>query len=332
MDPITQGTLGALAPQFLIKARSLLAVGVIGFLAGLAPDLDVLIRSDINPLLSLEFHRHFTHSIFFVPFGASICATIFYVITRYFLNISFGVIWLACFIGYGTHGLLDSCTSYGTLLFWPLSNERVAWNILSIIDPLFTLPLLLFVILAAITQARKFAIFGVIWMIGYLSIAYFQQQRAVSFAEKLAVSRNHDFLRVEAKPSFGNVVLWKTIYETEESFHVDAVRPLLNVHHFKGESVKKLDIARDFPWLLPDSQQYKDVQKFAWFSNNYLAVMSSDSDGIGDIRYSMLPHKVEPLWLIKLDSEASSSQHVTYEMNRSAVSPRLNKLVSMIFD
>ena len=43
-------------------------------------------------------------------------------------------------IGYATHGIIDSLTSYGTQLFWPFSNDRFATNTISIIDPLFTLP------------------------------------------------------------------------------------------------------------------------------------------------------------------------------------------------
>ena len=43
-------------------------------------------------------------------------------------------------MGYATHGLLDSCTSYGTQLFWPFSDVRVAWDTMSIVDPLFTVP------------------------------------------------------------------------------------------------------------------------------------------------------------------------------------------------
>lgn len=77
MDPISQAALGALAPQALLRAptatkRHLLRVGCIGALAGMAPDLDVLIRSSSDPLLQLEFHRQFTHSLVFIPIGAAL--------------------------------------------------------------------------------------------------------------------------------------------------------------------------------------------------------------------------------------------------------------------
>ena len=57
-------------------------------------------------------------------------------------------VWFIALLGYGTNGLLDACTTYGTLLLWPFSNARIAWNNVSVIDPLFTLPLLGFVLTA----------------------------------------------------------------------------------------------------------------------------------------------------------------------------------------
>ena len=62
MDPISQGTVGAAFAQSTANKRNIAKVGVVGFLAGLAPDLDVLIRSSTDPVLFLEYHRQFTHS------------------------------------------------------------------------------------------------------------------------------------------------------------------------------------------------------------------------------------------------------------------------------
>ena len=69
MDPLTQGALGAALPQ---ATRSKLHVGIaggLGFLAGMTADLDVLIRSEADPLLFLEYHRQFTHALIFIPVG-----------------------------------------------------------------------------------------------------------------------------------------------------------------------------------------------------------------------------------------------------------------------
>lgn len=48
-----------------------------------------------------------------------------------------------------THPLLDACTTYGTQLFEPFSTLRVAWNVISVADPLYTAPFLICLIMAS---------------------------------------------------------------------------------------------------------------------------------------------------------------------------------------
>ncbi|MCX8819684.1 metal-dependent hydrolase, partial [Vibrio parahaemolyticus] len=126
MDPLTQGLLGATLPLAVSNKRNLAVVGVLGVVSGMAPDLDVLIRSSTDPLLYLEYHRQFTHSLLFIPFGSFICALLLYPLFAKKRGLSFRQSWLYCALGYSTHALLDACTSYGTQLFWPISNTRYA--------------------------------------------------------------------------------------------------------------------------------------------------------------------------------------------------------------
>ena len=149
MDPLTQGVLGASLPQSLGKARDAASAGLLGFLAGMSADLDVLIRSTTDPLLFLEYHRQFTHSLIFIPIGGVLCALLLHALIGRRRGLRFRQTWLFCTLGYATHALLDACTTYGTMLLWPFSEQRFAWNTISIIDPLFTLPLLVGVLLAA---------------------------------------------------------------------------------------------------------------------------------------------------------------------------------------
>src|SRR5690606_37296019 len=111
----------------------------------MAPDLDTLIRSGSDPLLFLELHRHFTHSIAFVPIGALLCAAALHPLVR--RRMPFRRAYLFSLLGFGSHALLDACTSYGTLLLWPFSDVRVAWSVVSVVDPLFTLPVVALVVL-----------------------------------------------------------------------------------------------------------------------------------------------------------------------------------------
>ena len=70
-------------------------------------------------------------------------------------HLSFPRTWLYAALGFATHGLLDACTTYGTQLLWPFSDARIAWNVISIIDPLFTVPILLLVVFAAARRWRR---------------------------------------------------------------------------------------------------------------------------------------------------------------------------------
>ena len=186
MDPISQGTVGAAFAQSTANKKNILRIGVIGFLAGLAPDLDVLIRSSNDPILFLEYHRQFSHSLFFIPFGSLIVALLVFPLTKG--SMSFRTVYLASFLGYATHGLLDACTSYGTQLFWPFSNERVTWNNISIVDPLFTVPVLILVVTAVKTRKRTFSFIAIGWIAFYLSLGFLQYERALSAAVELADS------------------------------------------------------------------------------------------------------------------------------------------------
>ncbi|MCY4095570.1 MAG: metal-dependent hydrolase [Gammaproteobacteria bacterium] len=127
----------------------------------MAPDLDVFISSDVDPLLFLMFRRQFTHSLVFIPTGALIVAGCVFPFLR--KSIDFRYVYLACLLGYATHGLLDACTSYGTQLFWPFTDYRVTWNNVSVLDPAFTVPLLLAVIAGLIWRRRWLPWIGLTW-------------------------------------------------------------------------------------------------------------------------------------------------------------------------
>ena len=120
MDPLSQGAVGTAFAQSTADKNNIFKISVIGFLAGLAPDLDILIQSSTDPILFLEYHRQFTHSLFFIPFGSLIVALVLFPLFKRSMSIK--TVYFASILGYATHGLLDACASYGTQLFWPFSN------------------------------------------------------------------------------------------------------------------------------------------------------------------------------------------------------------------
>lgn len=332
MDPVTQGVFGAIFAQAPARKKQLAKAAVIGALAGMTPDLDILIRSTDDPLLALEYHRHFTHSLLFIPVGGLICSLVLHPLLGKRWHLSYWQTLLWCVIGFATHGLLDGCTSYGTQLLWPLTDQRFAWDIISIIDPLVTLPLLLAIVLASRRKSRRYVYIGLLWLCTYFSLAFVQHERAIEFGQQQAEARGHEVLQLEAKPSFGNILVWKVIYRTPDTYYVDAVTAgLSGMVYWPGESVAKLDLERDFPWLDKDSQQVKDIERFRWFSGGYLAQDAVNPNRIVDIRYSMLPQEIKPLWGIELSPDAKPTDHVEYYAERDDAGGAIKQLWTMLF-
>ncbi|MDA7825954.1 metal-dependent hydrolase [Porticoccaceae bacterium] len=327
MDPISQGTVGAAFAQSTANKKNILSISLIGFLAGLAPDLDVFIRSSTDPILFLEYHRQFSHSLFFIPFGALIVAVFLYPLFRKSINLR--TVYLASFLGYATHGLLDACTSYGTLLFWPFSNQRVTWNNISIVDPLFTIPILIFVGTAIKTKKQLFTYFAIGWVAFYLSLGFVQYDRAFKAANELALSRGHNPERLTLKPSFGNLILWKSIYQHEEKFYVDAIRTVLSSTWCLGESVRIFDYQHHLPNLNKDSQQRKDIERFRWFSQDYLG-FDKEKSLVTDVRYSMIPNQIAPMWGLVINDQQGINEHAVWWASRGLGQGQLDVFKEMI--
>ena len=302
-----------------------------GFLAGMAPDLDVLIYSADDPLLFLEYHRQFTHSLIFIPFGALVVAGALWLSIGRRRDWLFLRVYGFCLAGYATHAMLDACTTYGTLLFWPFSDERFAWNNVSIIDPLFTLPILTLVIVARRKRRALFARLAMLWAVSYLALGIVARDAAITAGSQLAMARGHHPESLSAKPSFANLLLWKVIYREADTYYVDAVRLGSPALVFIGDSVEALDVERDFPELDPRSQQAIDIGRFDWFSMGYLALDPNHESRIMDLRYSMLPDEIAPLWGIQLDLSQPDT-HVDYVTDRMGRDAALGRLLTMLFD
>ena len=329
MDPVSQAFAGATFAQSLTRIRTGQKTAFIaGALSGMAADLDVLIRSEQDPILFLEYHRQFTHALVFIPLGALLCAALLALFLRRRAGYAgFGRIYLYSLLGYTSHGLLDACTSYGTQLFWPFSDLRIAWDIISIIDPLFTLPVVLLVIAGAVTGRQALPRAALVYGLLYLSFGYFQHERALQALETLAAQRGHTPERATVKPTLANLYLWKLIYEHDGRFYVDAARIGLRHSFIAGDSIA----SRVDPAGLPASPlQARDIERFRWFSAGYIAQYPDDPLKIGDIRYSILPNTIKPLWGIRLRPD-EPDRHVDYVATRDMNDGVRRRFYAMLF-
>lgn len=332
MDLFTQGLLGAgLAQTHARTHEARLATGI-GFFAGLIADADILIQSSDDPLLTVEFHRHFTHSIFFIPFGAAVAAALLWLFIR--KRITFPRLYLFCLLGYSLSGVLDALTSYGTHLLWPLSETRIAFNIISVVDPVFTLILLITVGYTFRRRTARVAGIGLFIATLYLLAGWAQQQRAESAILALAQSRGHHVERLLVKPTIGNLLLWRSVYENDSRLHVDAIRAglLSEPHIYRGESIEKFVREKHLPQLPEDSVLAGDITRFTTFSDGLVALQPGQPeqpDLLVDIRYSSLPTSTAPLWAIEIDP-AHPEQHARFQVFRSLSKEIRDEFMTML--
>lgn len=303
MDPLTQGVFGSLWALPAARREHMRSAAVAGWLGGMAPDLDVLIRSGEDTLLAIEYHRHFSHSLTFIPIGGLVVALALWPFFR--KRLSFGLLYLWCFLGYASHGLLDACTSYGTYLLWPFSNARSAFNWISVIDPLYTLPLLALLILG-LWRGRHWPIAAALsWVVVYMGLGAIQNHRAeqilIDWAEKNAIVVE----RAVAKPGFANLVLWRALVDDGERFHLVAIRnlPGSKTRLWPGGSVQRFAV----DGFDPHTRLGHDLRRFDHFSSGWLFHYSPyNGDGrsfIGDFRYAIDPASQRPLWGVLVDPE-----------------------------
>jgi len=327
MDLLTQGVLGAALAQAGSKqTETRLATGI-GFAAGLLADIDALIYSANDSLLTIEYHRHFTHSMFFIPLGALIAAIILWPLLR--KRISFKRLYVFSLLGYSLSGFIDACTSYGTHLFWPLSDERVAFHLISIVDPIFTVGLIVAVVLGYRWRRAKAAQAGLLFAAIYLGLGYIQMERAETAIQQLALQRGHTPAELIAKPTFGNILLWRSIYQANGRLYVDAVQMLWQPKIYQGQSIVQYDIDRDNPELDKGSVLYQDMQRFNFFSDGYVAVHPDKPNVLADIRYSIQPDGLLPLWGIEFDP-LRPQQHVKFSVYRNLTKANRQRFFSML--
>ncbi len=284
MDFITQGVVGAAAAQAFLHKQDKHNAWLVGALAGMAADLDVFIQSASNPMLFFLYHRQFTHSFLFIPVGALLVTLILLMFKRFRKN--WRLTLLAAVIGYATHGLLDACTAYGTVLFWPFSDERVSWDIISIIDPFVTIPLFIGLVWTYTFDQKQGVILALIFTSSVMTFHVFQHHRALAAIRSEVKKQQLVATKIRALPKIASSTSWKGIAINNRLLVFEVITPL-----FKTTEIKFI---KNYPLFLPDAlPEYvkksptllSDFKIFIWFSEGYLILVKTFPLLIADGRF-----------------------------------------------
>ena len=145
MDSITQAALGAAIGEAALGKHIGNKGAVLGAVVATIPDLDVALYLFYNKFEMLSIHRGFSHSIVFSILAAFLIA---YVLQRikWTNQISYQRLWIFTWLALFTHALLDTFTAYGTQLLLPFSDARLGFDSINVVDPVYTLPLILVLI------------------------------------------------------------------------------------------------------------------------------------------------------------------------------------------
>ena len=111
-------------------------------------------------------------------------------------------------------------------------------------------------------------------------------------------------------------MLWRSVYLSNDRFHVDAIRVAPGGERiYPGGTAAAYSVARDLPSLTGDTMLAHDIERFIRLSDGFVAPDPARQGVLIDIRYSMLPTSVEPMW--GLDTNvAAATRHARFEFYR----------------
>ena len=291
IDTVTQLTLGAAVGEAVLGRRAGRRAALWGAVAGMTPDLDVLFGVFTSETTQLGIHRGLSHSFLFAALGCLAGGRL----TAY-IHAALDIGWRdwskLWFWGLLTHSLLDAFTLYGTQLFNPFSDYPVAFSTIFIIDPLYTLPLLILLLMAlghppGARARRRLNAAGLIISSCYLLLtgANALHVRA-QFTEGLA-QNNIAHQRLFATPTPLNNILWMGIAESEDALYVG----LYSL--FDAESPTHFRRIEKNAALVNPYQTHRPLRRLNWFSRGYYrATMENDAIFYHDLRFGR-----SDLWL-----------------------------------
>jgi inner membrane protein len=286
MDSLSQIALGAaVAVATMGRRTAVWKAALWGAVAGTLPDLDVLIDHG-DPIRNMVLHRAETHApfwltLFSLPFAALVAR----------LQGDWAQWqrwWLALWLVLVTHPLLDGMTVYGTQLALPFSDYPYGVGSVFIIDPLYTLPLLLGLVWALRSRGtapgRAANALGLLLSTAYLGWSVLAQQQATAVARSALLAQGLVAERLLVTPAPLNTLLWRVVAIAGDSYH-EGFWSVLD-----GQAPMKFDRFPRGLALLPAAQGIDGVQRIAAFSHGFYALdVQGERLRITDLRMGQAP-------------------------------------------
>lgn len=277
MDSLTQAALGAVVGHSIMGRKIGRLAPIWGAAIGTLPDLDVFISFG-GVVEDFTYHRSFSHSLLvqllLVPLLTWLALRLHPTTkpyrTRWALTI-LAILW--------THSLLDNFTVYGTQLLWPLSEYPFGLSSVFIIDPAYTLPLLIGLGFSAYLgwqspKARTASMAALLISSAYLSWSLVAKSTIKDTIAKSLVEQNLNVYAVLTTPMPLNTMIWRIVALGDNEYYVAHVAVWED-----SESVEYRRYAKGEELLANISDQW-NVKRLQWFTKGFYRVTQRNSQVI----------------------------------------------------
>lgn len=286
MDSITQAALGGAIGEAILGGKVGNKAILWGIVVGTLPDLDVVINPLVDEVAALTIHRGYSHSILVNLAAAPVLGWVLHKIHPEGASMRDWII--MCLVCLQAAIWLDTFTVYGTQLLLPFSNYPVAFNSISIIDPLITVPLLLgsvgALVLRRYSRRRRIMNHVGLWLgILYLIMTLPLKAHVDAKTEEHLAESGISYERYMTAPTFGNVILWRYMADVDTGFVVG---------YYSLAEEGGMEQPRYLPQkdsLLDPVRNTRAVQTLLWFSKGYYLVRESNGSlQVSDLRFGEL--------------------------------------------
>jgi len=290
LDSLTQIVLGAAVGEAVLGKKIGNKALFYGAIAGTIPDLDVILATFTDPITAIEWHRGFSHSLFFSVLLAPILG---WFVSKLESKSEFG--WKSWaklfFLGLFSHTLLDAFTSWGTQILWPLKT-RFALNSIFVIDPLYTVPFLVFTIMVLFYKResktrRRLNTLGLIistlYLLGTLIIKSVVKQRF----EQALQDKNITYTQISTRPSPLNTILWNANIDTPAHYLI-ADYSFFDTQPIRFKSYpKQRHVSKEL-------MEFPNVKRLIAISKGwYIIEQKNNLWYFNDLRFGLIPRKDE---------------------------------------
>ncbi len=308
MDIVTQGLLGSTVGVAAYNKKLGRRAAIYGFLIGLMPDFDI-IAGYWGEWASLKYHRGPTHAflvliLLSIPLG----------LTCRYLSRSDARKrdWIGlAFLSLITHPIIDWFTTYGTSLAWPFSDRRFAIDALPIIDPVFSLPLLIVTVLGLYfrngsARMQTFAGIALAAASIYAFSGWHTSQTLIERGSKIFQAAGFAPVEVRAMPTFLNTVVYRVVgRDANDRFMVTYLKKAAS-----QPLTEPITVDSDRDEFVTRALEHQHGRLFKWFATNMLRARSvALPDGghkvlLDDMRYGLFLDPASALFCAEASFDA----------------------------